>query len=216
MFREMLGRPEVDELCELRGRFGFMAIHGGNLERVTDVVAREAARRAGASCYSVIQAPPMRHHVPSALFDPAHSEALASFLDHVEVVIAIHGYGREDRFFQLLLGGGNRPLAAVLASHLRAGLPETYEIIDQLEQIPEELRGLHPDNPVNRPSRGGVQVELPPTIRWNREAKNWSDHLATPRAPDVELLIDLFAAVGRSWAPDAGRADGEERSRPRA
>jgi phage replication-related protein YjqB (UPF0714/DUF867 family) len=204
MFREMLDRPEVEEVCELRGRFGFMAIHGGNLERVTDVVAREAARRAEASCYSVIQAPPMRHHVPSALFDPAHSGPLAAFLAHVEVVIAIHGYGREDRFFQLLLGGGNRALAAVLASQLRDGLPETYEIVDRLEEIPEELRGLHPDNPVNRPSAGGVQVELPPTIRWNRDAKNWSDHLATPRAPDVELLIDVFASVGRSWTTGIG------------
>ena len=56
------------EVLELRGTFGFMAIHGGNLERATDVVALEAAERAGASCYAVIQAPPLRHHVPSACF----------------------------------------------------------------------------------------------------------------------------------------------------
>jgi len=56
MLRELLQRPGVREILELRGTFGFMAIHGGNLERATDVVAREAAERSGASCYSVIQA----------------------------------------------------------------------------------------------------------------------------------------------------------------
>jgi phage replication-related protein YjqB (UPF0714/DUF867 family) len=39
MLREFLARPEVTERCELRGRFGLMAFHGGNLERTTDAVA---------------------------------------------------------------------------------------------------------------------------------------------------------------------------------
>ena len=199
MLRALLGRPEVEEICELRGQFGFMAIHGGNLERVTDVVAREAAARAGASCYAVIQAAPLRHHVPSAMFDPAHSVMLASFLGHVDVVVAVHGYGRDDRVHQLLLGGRNRELAGHVAAHLRDGLPDVYDVLDRLADIPEGLRGLHPDNPVNRPSRGGVQIELPPTIRWNRDARNWSDHLDTPRAPHVDLLIDALASACSAW-----------------
>ena len=44
MLREFLAREEVTELCELRGRFGVMAYHGGNLERTTDAVAEEVAR----------------------------------------------------------------------------------------------------------------------------------------------------------------------------
>lgn len=199
MLRDLLERPEVHEILELRGTFGFMAIHGGNLERTTDVVAREAAERAGASCYAVIQSPPLRHHVPSSCFDPAHSAALAAFLDHVDVVVGIHGYGREDRFHQLLLGGGNRALAIHLAAHLRDAFDAPYEVIDDVDEIPDGLRGLHPDNPVNRARSGGVQIELPPTIRWNREAHNWSDHLATPRAPDVTRLIDVLAAASRVW-----------------
>jgi phage replication-related protein YjqB (UPF0714/DUF867 family) len=176
-----------------------MAIHGGNLERTTDVIAREAAARAGASCYSVIQDPPLRHHVPSSSFDPAESPALARFLGHVEVVVGIHGYGREDRFHQLLLGGGNRALAQHLAHRLRDAFDAPYEVIDELDAIPHGLRGQHPDNPVNLARAGGVQIELPPTIRWNREARNWSDHLATPRAPDVERLIDVLASACRAW-----------------
>jgi phage replication-related protein YjqB (UPF0714/DUF867 family) len=66
------------------------------------------------------------------------------------------------------------------------------------------LRGLHPDNPVNRPNQGGVQIELPPTVRWNRDASNWSDHLDTPRAPDVESLIAALSAASLAW-PEAHR-----------
>ena len=199
MLRDLLERPEVHEILELRDTFGFMAIHGGNLERTTDVVALEAAERSGASCYAVVQSPPLRHHVPSSCFDPAQSVALAAFLDHVDVVVGIHGYGREDRFHQLLLGGGNRALAQHLAAHLREVFHAPYEVLDDIDEIPDGLRGLHPHNPVNRARSGGVQIELPPTIRWNRAAHNWSDHLDTPRAPDVERLIDVLASAGRAW-----------------
>jgi phage replication-related protein YjqB (UPF0714/DUF867 family) len=31
MFEDLLAQPGVEEVCELRSRFGLMAIHGGNL-----------------------------------------------------------------------------------------------------------------------------------------------------------------------------------------
>ena len=49
MLAELLGHPGVEEVSERRGGFGRMAIHGGNLERGTDVVAEAAAERAAAS-----------------------------------------------------------------------------------------------------------------------------------------------------------------------
>ncbi len=199
MLREFLDRPEVTEICELRGRFGIMAFHGGNLERTTDVIAREVADRTGSSVYAVVQARPLREHVPSTEFDPAHSSALAGFLDHVNTVISLHGYGRDDRFWDLLLGGRNRNLAAHLAVHLRAGLPERFGVVDNLDDIPDGLRGQHPHNPVNRPRHAGTQIELPPASRWNREESNWSDHAGTSRAPQVTLLIELLAAAVTSW-----------------
>ena len=94
MLKEFLARSEVTEVCELRGAFGLMAYHGGNLERTTDAIAAEVARRTDASFYGVLQAPPHRHHIASTAFDPAHSDALARFFEHVEVVITVHGYGR--------------------------------------------------------------------------------------------------------------------------
>ena len=203
MLRDLLARPEVTEVCELRSSFGIMAFHGGNLERCTDVIATEVAARTDASLYTVVQAPPLRQHIPSTAFDPEHSEALAGFVGHVDVVIAIHGYGRKDRFWDLLLGGRNRALATHVGDHLRGGIDERFGIVDRLDEIPKGLRGQHPANPVNLPSQAGVQIELPPTSRWNRDEAEWSDWLGTGRAPQVEQLIDVLSQAVDSWAPPA-------------
>lgn len=161
MFDELLAHPDVEEEVVLRSRFGFLAFHGGSLEEATDGIASSAAQAAGASLYAVRQPPGFRWHIPSAMVDPAHSPALAAFLDHVDVAVAIHGYGRADMWTTLLLGGGNRELANHLRRSVGALLPE-YSLVDDLDAIPVELRGLHPDNPVNRVRGAGVQLELPP------------------------------------------------------
>ena len=67
-------------------------------------------------------------------------------------------------------------------------LPD-YSFENDLEQIPKELRGLHPKNPVNIPALTGVQVELPPTLRWNREEWGWSDNGGIGRAKHVDDII---------------------------
>lgn len=204
MLQEFLARPEVSEICELRGRFGIMAYHGGNLERTTDAVASAVAERTGSSLYAVLQSPPHRHHIGSTAFDPDQSEALQRFLEHVEVVITVHGYGRRRLWRHLLLGGRNRSLAAHVAAHLRRGLPRRYRVVDDLASIPRELRGQHPRNPVNRPPRQGVQIELPPTLRWNFREWGWSDHEGVSRDPEVDRLIDALETAVATWPPPAG------------
>jgi phage replication-related protein YjqB (UPF0714/DUF867 family) len=163
---ELLAHPGVEEQCELRSRFGVLAFHGGSLERGTDVIAVAAAERAGASLYVVRQPPDLRWHIPSAAFDPADSPKLAAFVDHVELAVSIHGYGRAGMWTTLLLGGRDRRLAGRLGAALRSRLGgDGFTIVDDLAEVPEELRGLHPRNPVNLPSGHGVQLELPPRVR---------------------------------------------------
>lgn len=196
-FAELLATPGVEEICELRSTFGFMAFHGGNLERMTDEIARVAADRSGASLYAVVQPPPMREHLPSTQVDPQASPVLARFLDHVDVVIAIHGYGRHGLWTSLLLGGTNRELAGVLSTSLRQHL-DGQEIVDEVEAIPLELRGQHADNPVNRPRMGGVQLELPPRVR------GLTPHAAQfervdGRIPLTNSLIDALVDTVRCW-----------------
>jgi phage replication-related protein YjqB (UPF0714/DUF867 family) len=200
MFAELLAHEGVTEELELRGTVGFLAFHGGSLEKMTDTIARAAADRAGASLYAVVQPADLRWHIPSKFVDPAESPALRAFLDHVDVAIAIHGFGRANLFMSLLLGGAHRELAAHVAHHLGMALPE-YEIVDDLDAIPVELRGLHADNPVNRPRAGGVQIELPPRVRglgpyWDARAE---DRNADGLVPHTEALIDGLAHAARTW-----------------
>ncbi len=159
--RELLARPGVVERCELRSPFGLMAIHGGGLEQMTDVIAAAAAARAGASCYAVLHPDDVEHHLSSLRYRPEESDDLAAFLDHVEVVVSIHGYGRKGSWTSILAGGRNRRLAAAIAAEASARLPD-YEVVTELTRIPTELRGLSARNPVNVPSAAGVQLELPP------------------------------------------------------
>lgn len=197
-FAEVLATPDVTEECELRSRFGVMAYHGGGLEAMTDVIAREAADRSGASYYGVVHPPGWTTHLPSIRVTPDQSDRLAAFVEHVDVVVTVHGYGRRGLFTSLLLGGRNRPLATHVADHLRRALP-AYEIVDDLDRIPTELRGVHPKNPVNAPRGGGVQIELPPRVRGSSPLW-WDWH--EPIVPHTRSLIDGLVTAIEDWPLD--------------
>ena len=191
MFAELLAHEGVEELCELRSPFGLMAFHGGNLEHGTDQVALAAASRADASVYAVLQPPGLRWHVPSTAVRPAESDRLAQFIDHVDVAVAVHGYGAEGYWTTLLLGGRNRALATHVGAALRAELARhDFEVIDALDDVPSRLRGVHRDNPVNLPRDGGVQLELPPRVRG-------TSPMSKPEY--TEALIAGLAAAASTW-----------------
>ncbi len=208
-FAELLATPGVEELCELRSGFGFMAYHGGALEEMTDVIARAAAERTGASYYGVHQPKGLERHIPSTRFDPEVSPRLAAFVGHVHTVVTVHGFGRRGYFTTLLLGGQNRRLAHHIGAALRRHLP-AYEVATDLERIPQELRGMHPRNPVNLPPRRGVQIELPPRVRgttplfWDWEGPGLAPHTAR--------LVDGLVEAVSTWDD----AQGESRSTTQA
>ena len=209
-FAELLAHPGVEEVLELRSTFGFLAFHGGSLEEGTDVVATAAAEACGASLYAVLQPPDLRWHVPSREVTRDASVALHRFLDHVEVVIAVHGYGRAGRWQTLMAGGSNRALASLVREHVEAALPG-YEVVTDLDGIPPELRGLNPANPVNVVRGGGVQLELPPRVRGI--GPYWSGERAVPAgalAPHTTALVEALAGSVRSWtsgsSPSPSRA----------
>jgi phage replication-related protein YjqB (UPF0714/DUF867 family) len=154
----------------------------------------------------------MRWHIPSNSMDPAHSPALQAFLEHVDVAIALHGWGTFDwtaadgdpfRFGAdgtdrpLLVGGRNREVAAVVACELRAAL-SGYEVIDDIGSIPPGVRGLDRRNLVNRVRGGGVQLELTPRVRglppfWDKEQRGRA-------CPDTQALIEALARATRRAA----------------
>ena len=200
MLDDLLATDGVTEHRELRSAVGFMALHGG-LEANTWEIAREAAERSGASLYGVVQPEQLSWHVPSYRYALGESELLRSFCDHVDVAISVHGYGgvqeRPDRWLTICVGGGGRSEARLVGAELRARL-EDYSVLDELDDIPTRYRGVHPDNPVNRVRRAGVQIELPPRVRGTSPI--WADHPfdLEPWVPHTVALLDaLVVAAGR-------------------
>jgi phage replication-related protein YjqB (UPF0714/DUF867 family) len=195
MLEQLLETPGVEERLMTRGPFGFCALHGG-LEQGTAEIAAAAAEAAGVSFYAVVQPDNLRWHIPSHRYDPVCSPALREFVAHVDVVISVHGFGgirdADDRWTTALLGGSNRELAHDLGARLTGALPE-YRWVTDLDIIPSHLRGMHPNNPVNRVAQGGVQLELPPRVR---------------RAGDAfDALVNVLAATaadGTRRCSDAG------------
>jgi phage replication-related protein YjqB (UPF0714/DUF867 family) len=197
--RELLAMPGVREEVVLRSDFGVMAIHGGDLEVMTDTIAATAAELGGASYYGVVYPPQLDRHLPSVRYQPDQSAALQSFLEHVVTVVSIHGYGRDGRWTSLMLGGSNRSRAEEVAATLKSRLPD-YDLVTDLDRIPPELRGVSAANPVNLPSGGGVQLELPPRVRG-------ISPFSPPRGPDgfsppTRALIDGLAELARQWADE--------------
>jgi len=198
VFADLLAHPEVEEASELAGPVGFLALHGG-LELATAEIARAAAARSGGSWYSVMQPADLGWHVPSHQCDPVRSPRLARVLEHCDVVVSIHGYGRPGLWTSLLLGGDDRDRARALAAHLRRALP-TYDVLDDLDDIPRELRGVDARNPVNRARGGGVQLELPPRVRGM--GPHWAGHCGPDPVPHTAALVDALA----EFALEQGRA----------
>ena len=64
-------------------------------------------------------------------------------------------------------------------------------------RFPRELRGLHPDNPVNRVRGGGTQLELSPRVRGisPRSPLPGDDGLA----PATSALVQGLVATAHSW-----------------
>lgn len=196
MFAELLSSPGVEEHVALRSRVGFLALHGG-LEEATAEIAEAAASRAEASWYAVVQPIDGAWHLPSHRFDPDASPRLQRVVEHCDIVISLHGFGRAGLWTSVLVGGEARALADQLSIALRQGLPE-YEIIDDLEAIPADLRGLDARNPVNRTRGGGVQLELPPRVRGM--GPHWRDFDGPGFTADTAALVDALVSFAVACA----------------
>jgi phage replication-related protein YjqB (UPF0714/DUF867 family) len=206
---ELLRVPGVTEVCILRSKVGFMALHGGSQDRGTEQIARRAAQQAGASYYAIVQPAGLRIHLTSRLHDPNHSANLRAFLDHVDVAISVHGFGRDgfalwldpergliiEPYGPAMRGRQTGPLRGIIVGGLNAELVDAarglfhrrfagYHVADERVRL-----GFHPENPVNLPSAHGVQVELPPGLRG---IGDFGENLV-PR--DDEPVSDVVAAL---------------------
>ncbi len=172
---ELLRLPGVEEESVIRSAVGFMALHGGSQDRGTDLIARRAAERAGASFYAIVQPVDLRVHITSRLHDPDLSPVFRQFLDHVQIAISVHGFGRDgfalwvdpvvgpviDPYGPAMRGTQTGPLTGVIVGGGNARLVEAARDLlghrfSGFHVADERLRlGFHPQNPVNSAGREG-------------------------------------------------------------
>lgn len=213
---QLLALPGVEEICVLRSTVGFLALHGGSQDRGTHEIASQAAERSGASYYAIVQPRDQRFHLTSRRHDPAQSANLSAFLDHVEIAISVHGFGRDSLTLAVDLardvciepygparrGRQTGPLQGIILGGLNPALLDAARSVLR-DRFPgyrvggEQIRlGFHPENPVNLPVAHGVQVELPPSLRGIGE---FGEHL-TPRSGGLvpEVIGALVEVANRA------------------
>jgi phage replication-related protein YjqB (UPF0714/DUF867 family) len=169
-------------------------------------------------------------HLTSRLHNPDHSAHLRAFLDHVDVAISVHGFGRDAFAFWLdpdqglivepygpaVRGRQTGPLRGIIVGGRNAQLLDAArellgERFDGYHVADERVRlGFHPDNPVNLPSSQGVQIELPPGLRGIGDFGETLIPLQDGMVSDVvAALVELAIRAGEilSLTPDprAGR-----------
>ncbi len=71
--------------------------------------------------------------------------------------------------------------------------------------MPKGLAGQHRRNPVNLPPQRGLQIELPPAMRWHHENGGWSDDGDIGRAPQVDTFIAVLARSADLWMNEGSK-----------
>jgi phage replication-related protein YjqB (UPF0714/DUF867 family) len=221
---DVLSLPGVLEISSLRSAVGFMALHGGSQDRGTHEIASRAAERSGASYYAIVQPSGVRVHLTSRHHNPDHSERLRDFLQHVEIAISVHGFGRDSFALRIdptggiviepygpaLRGRQSGPLRGIIVGGRNAELVDAarrlfddrfsgYHVADERIQL-----GFDPKNPVNLPTEHGVQIELPPGLRgigdFGEQLVPSQDGVVPEVITALVELADLAGAVCKGTA----------------
>jgi phage replication-related protein YjqB (UPF0714/DUF867 family) len=167
-FKSVLRDPAVREVFLPGHRVGIFAPHGGGIEPGTEEIARAVAQATGATLYVLSAKRPSGNtalHVSVTRMVPGVSQKLDLALAATRVAIAIHGHGRTKDGGPVYVSGLADDAVSLCAGAMRHALRGAYEIIDDLDRIPEDLAGLEKENLVNRVPAGGVQIELPRSLR---------------------------------------------------
>jgi phage replication-related protein YjqB (UPF0714/DUF867 family) len=207
-----------------------MALHGGSQDRGTHEIASRAAERAGASYYAIVQPNGLRVHLTSRCHNPEHSERFRGFLQHVEIAISVHGFGRDsfdlradpvqglviEPYGPAVRGRQTGPLRGIIVGGKNADLlDEARRLLHDrflgYRVASERIRlGYDPNNPVNLPSAQGVQIELPPGLRGigdlGEQLMPSADGIVTEVIAALVELADraraLLCRSGRPYAVD--------------
>lgn len=171
-----LSSEEFREYGCRRGPVGVFAIHGGGIEPGTEQLARYLVENTLASAYVFSGRRGKRNialHLPSYRFVRLGSALLKQILSDVQTVLSLHGHNRADR--DIYLAGTNLDLLHAVIRALASYLP-AYKVSEDPALVDRRLRALDSRNLVNLPPHGGVQIELPRSLRQAMKTRGWQRH----------------------------------------
>jgi len=137
-------------------KIGIMAIHGGGIEPMTDIIAKDIAKN-DYNFYAFIGLKKKNNllmHITSTCFDEPIS---TKFLRSVDVVVSIHGCRSTKDIIHI--GGLNKNLAELIRENL---IKKGFEI-GNCEN--PEISGENKNNICNKCKDRGVQIEISTSLR---------------------------------------------------
>jgi hypothetical protein len=178
-------------------------------ERVAELTAREEARRGERTQRSAALYQRAKHSLSAGVASSYQMrDPWPIYLSHgagpkVWDVDGNELYDFHNGFGSMVQGHAHPAIGHAIRERYEQGThfaaPTEDAIVDDLDGIPVELRGLHRRNPVNLPSGGGVQIELPPRVRGT--TPHWEGWEGPGHCPPLEALVAGLASAVQAWQP---------------
>ena len=197
----------IREYACVRGPVAVFALHGGGIEPGTEQVARYLAENTDATVYIFSGrrgSANRKLRIPSYRSLRKGSRLLAEVLARVRVAISIHGHGRPTP--DIYLGGSNDRLIERTHDLLEAHLPK-YRVVSDPSSMERAYRANDSRNIVNVPRFGGVQLELPASLRQSMKTRGWHRHEHSKLFGETQVLADCLTCVVKTAYELTGQQD---------
>lgn len=194
------------ELAKKGSKIGITAFHGGGIEIGTTELMRSVTdKRPAWSWYgfeSLLVSNNSDLHITSVNYDEPRG---MDWLTTIERAVSIHGASGDTPL--TYIGGLDPIMRDFVGERLKA---KGFVV----EVSPPEIAGMQPDNFVNRPPRGGVQLELTTQMRksffinddWSRSARtnkaNWTQAMYDYTDAIIEGVELALASKATTWDED--------------
>ncbi len=180
------------EYARFAGGVAVLAVHGGGIEPGTEELAEYAAAETGCSLYvfsgRLEKGNSRLRRMSRSLF--REEDSLRSrVIGQANAVISIHGHGRDAN--EIYAVGASEVLKGMFVELMAQRLP-AFPVVTDPAKIPKGLAGLHPDNVVNLPAGGGLQLELPARLRTCTDAPFGKKAIMGDAFVLGEVLVELI------------------------
>jgi phage replication-related protein YjqB (UPF0714/DUF867 family) len=159
--------PYIKEYMRIKDKIAVLALHGGFIEQGTEQISRYIEKNSNASIYIISGRAKGQNfnkfHITSSDVNIDESTKLKTIVNSCDSCITIHGHNKTEFPNTIFLAGPDKNLLKILSASLRNKLPACYKV--EAENIPEDINCSNKNNIVYKFKKGGVQIELPQSLR---------------------------------------------------